>query len=346
MSESSAIEWCDATWQILSGCRPKNTACRICYSANLCGTRLKHLPDTKGLVRRSADGRFVFNGEVRFNERRLDWPLRWRGDWNARAERRPSRIFVADRSDIGYETVKDEWRDAIFAIQYRAFRHTFINLTKRPATLAAYLQTPARMRAMTRAEYVRLGHDLSERSDLCAELRRDVYDTPALAASNMWIGWSAHDQESFDEGWAALKPLAQAGWLVWVSIEPMLGPVDVRKALAEGLRWVVVGGESGKGARPMHPDWVREIEWACAFAGVAFFFKQWGAWVPESHLSRATLAKLKPRHFHGWTDLPAGTVDLHSWRLSKKKAGALLDGKLHRQWPEQRVASGAAGARL
>ena len=77
MSDKSAIEWTDATWQILSGCSPVSEGCRLCYSAHLAGTRMRRHPRTVGLTRETEDGRHVFNGTVRLHEDQLDLPLRW-----------------------------------------------------------------------------------------------------------------------------------------------------------------------------------------------------------------------------------------------------------------------------
>jgi protein gp37 len=335
MSERSAIEWCDATWQILSGCSPVNEACRHCYSARLCGTRLKNHSRSRGLVRQAADKRFVFNGEVRFNHELIDWPRSWGGAAEAHAERRRSRIFVADRSDIGYEKVPDEWRDRIFAAEHFNGKHDFLHLTKRWDNLARYFSKTHGTSGVS-------GRRLKKFGNLIA----------GLPLQNVWLGWSAHDQESFDAGWAAFKPLAAIGWLTWCSYEPSLGPVDASKALAEGLRWIVAGGESGHGARPLHPDWVRAIRDACRAAGVAFFFKQWGEWAPQLGALDGWTIDDDPevsRYDHLEWDLERqawGTPFRPMWcdwdnldqrhvvsRIGKKKAGAQLDGVEHRAWP-------------
>jgi protein gp37 len=94
---------------------------------------------------------------------------------------------------------------------------------------------------------------------------------------NCWLGFSAENQEMFEERWAEMEPLARKGWLVWCSYEPALGPIDMSKALAAGLRWVVTGGESGPGARPFDIQWARDIISQCKAACVPCFVKQLGA---------------------------------------------------------------------
>ncbi|QZN99750.1 phage Gp37/Gp68 family protein [Chenggangzhangella methanolivorans] len=186
---------------------------------------------------------------------------------------------------------------------------------------------------------------------------------------NVWLGFSAEDQERFDERWTAVKPLAKAGWLTWWSAEPLLGPVDPSAAIPEvhhhpdnvrspaldalvraaatmigpGLRWVVTGGESGPGARPMHPDWARSLRDRCAAAGVPFLFKQWGEWAPSTPEQAAG----NPRS--GWRCLAghphvarreelypeAGAAFIE--RVGKKAAGRTLDGVIHDAYPEPSV---------
>lgn len=119
-----------------------------------------------------------------------------------------------------------------------------------------------------------------------------------------------------------------------VSCEPLLGPVSLRPWL-DRLDWVIVGGETGPGARPMHPDWVRAIRDECVEAGVPFFFKSWGDWVPEDHW-RAEMGRPKyeyPWNYHEWDHYKTG---FRSIRVGKKRAGQLLDGEEWNQRPEGR----------
>lgn len=333
MADNSAIEWCDATWQVLSGCSPASEGCRLCYSAKLAGTRLKHHPRTTGITKRTADGRFVFNGKVRFNEELLDWPLKWRGHPQARAERRPSRIFVADRSDLFFPKVTDTQRDRIFEVMDRAPIHIFIVLTKRSAEMRDYVNK----------RY------------------------PNGAPSWIWFGVSIEDQENAEQRVPDL--LATNAKVRWVSCEPLIGPIDLThlyhdETMTDALdgmseqgvfprgdsfvaidpkyrehgkiAWVVVGGESGHGARPMHPDWARALRDQCKAASVPYFFKQWGQWVTEDQSpSDATLP--------GTSSLPWATYDVteEDWKgdptsvykLGKKKSGRLLDGVEHSAFP-------------
>ncbi|ETX26430.1 hypothetical protein RISW2_04375 [Roseivivax isoporae LMG 25204] len=144
--------------------------------------------------------------------------------------------------------------------------------------------------------------------------------------SNVWLGVSAEDQRRADERVPHL--LATPAVVRFVSAEPLLGPVGLTRwsglegdgdTMGFGLDWVIVGGESGPGARPMHPDWARSLRDQCTAAGVPFFFKQWGAWAPD---------EIGPEDIRS-VEFPPGHVEyLH---VGKRAAGRKLDG---RNWDE------------
>jgi protein gp37 len=117
----------------------------------------------------------------------------------------------------------------------------------------------------------------------------------------------------------------------FVSIEPMLGPLEefFEYFQWQQLDWVICGGESGPGARPMHPEWVRSIRDLCEAADVPFFFKQWGEWLPQGQYYECKKFQLydsKYRH-----DFKDGTI---SWKVGKKNAGRFLDNREWNQYPE------------
>ena len=166
------------------------------------------------------------------------------------------------------------------------------------------------------------------------------------ADANHWpprhirIGFSAESQQYFDERWKEMRKLAAAGWRIYCSAEPLLGSINARRALTEGLEQIIVGGESGAGARPMCIEWVRSLRDQCTAAGAAFFFKQWGEWASAGsrRVGEAGRFALVPREFDG----PSAEVreyprSFSSFgysvmeRVGKKKAGRLLDG---REWGE------------
>jgi protein gp37 len=174
--------------------------------------------------------------------------------------------------------------------------------------------------------------------------RRPVVSWPL---PNVWLGVSVEDQQWADIRIPAL--LATPAAVRWISAEPLLGPVDLVQSINQdplaayhfrpgGLDWVVVGGESGPGARPMHPDWARRLRDQCAAAGVPFLFKQWGAWVDEE-TGRNTIGEDSPvyRRTRGNNSVNGDRMQVLDQqlmvRVGKKAAGRELDGVTHDGYP-------------
>lgn len=296
MSDNSSIEWTDATWNPITGCSLVSEGCRHCYAATLAAGRLRHHPSRAGLARRNAAGEAKFTGEVRFNEEWLDQPIRWR---------RPRRIFVCAHGDLFHEAVPDEWIDRVFAVMALAPHHVFQVLTKRPERAREYIAT-AHRRVM---ELVcdRVIEENTPREMVPVVLVADPPSTYLAPAGpqihlwrwplpNVWLGTSVEDQAAAD---ARIPHLLEAPAAVrFISCEPLLGPLDLTSICFsdergrreqwnalydyEGdgsgpepiLDWVIVGGESGPGARDMDPDWARSLRDQCAAADVSFFMKQ------------------------------------------------------------------------
>lgn len=348
MAEHSSIEWTDATWNPVTGCSVVSPGCTNCYAMKLAGTRLRGLPSRTGLTIESKAGP-VWNGRVRLNEQWLTQPLRWR---------RPRKIFVCAHGDLFAENVPDEWIDRVFAVMALAPQHTFQVLTKRAARMRAYLtaiDAPARIAS--------------------GDLSRAVAGFPACDAlafnatwplPNVWLGVSAEDQRRADERVPDL--LATPAAVRFVSAEPLIGAIDftqIDEAGADsrgfsihaltghparripGLDWIIAGGESGSAARPMHPTWVRRIRDACAQTGVAFHFKQWGAWQPRewcrdggTHAMRNLGGQISfqqiQSHPNSLERVGAGPEWSAFANVGKKAAGRLLDGMTHDAFPEAR----------
>lgn len=323
MADKSKIEWTDATWNPIVGCSVVSPGCTNCYAMRLAGGRLAHHPSRAGLTVDSKAGP-VWNGEVRLVEEWLDQPLRWR---------RPRMIFVCAHGDLFHESVPDEWIDRVFAVMALATQHTFQVLTKRATRMRDYVSTRAGDYMVVMPEAARIaGATLQD----CK--RAGLLSWPL---SNVWLGVSAEDQSRANERVPDL--LATPATVRFVSAEPLLGPVNLgrteaRPGLLDALRghqhsfggvsihpridWVIVGGESGPGARPMHPDWARSLRDQCQAAGVAFHFKQWGEFVsvsevagpgdhirfPDGATVRRTGKALAGRTLDGrtWDEMPAG----------------------------------------
>lgn len=334
MADHSLIEWTDATWNPITGCSIVSPGCTICYAMKLAGSRLKHHPSRQGLTRDSKAGP-VWNGKVRFNEQWLDQPLRWK---------RPRRIFVCAHGDLFAENVPDEWIDRVFAVMALAPQHTFQVLTKRARRMRDYVNgfTCDGARRFNIADAAgRMMEDGDNANDWVANV---PWPLP-----NVWLGVSAEDQPRYDERKEDLRDTPAA--VRWFSMEPLLGPI-VTDWLGD---WVIVGGESGQGARPMHPEWVRSLRDQCASARTAFFFKQWGEWAPnigavdgwtiddDPEISRFEHREWEDGQwsepFHPmWCDFSDGNYDEEHCvsRLGKKRSGRLLDGVEHNAMPEVR----------
>lgn len=354
------IEWTERTWNPIVGCSIVSPGCTHCYAMRM-AARLEHMaslecekigrPAGKPIVgahyvgtTRKVNGKPVWTGKVALApEHILLEPLR---------RKKPTMWFVNSMGDLFHEDVPDAWIDQVFAVMAMCPQHTFQVLTKRSermrayfarATVEGYEPVPdAFDHAPT--EFALLYHMI--------EIARKIggkFSMPIVPLRNVWLGVSAEDQRRADERIPDL--LATPAAVRFVSAEPLLGPIDFKRlsvahlngdrithfdAMWGGMRskidparldWVIVGGESGPGARPMHPDWARAIRDQCQAAGVPFFFKQWGEWWPDETAPGDDSTRV---HRVGWPPLA---------RLGKGRAGRLLDG---RAWDEMPAARAAA----
>ncbi|OJY25782.1 MAG: hypothetical protein BGP11_11210 [Rhodobacterales bacterium 65-51] len=376
MAEHSTIEWTDATWNPITGCTIVDAGCTNCYAMALAGSRLRNHPSRAGLTRVTG-GRSKWTGEVRLNEQWMDQPLRWS---------RPRRIFVCAHGDLFHEAVPDEWIDRVFAVMALAPQHTFQVLTKRPERARAYLMGFN----CDGARCLNIAHAAGCMMDN-GDNAFDAVCTAPWPLPNVWLGTSASDQASADLRIPHL--LAAPAAVRFLSAEPLLGPLNLLVTDSRGqdisalrgiacdptasevadqyyrtnrLDWVIVGGESGPGARPMHPDWARSLRDQCVAAGVPFFFKQWGEWGGGSvnMTTGAPVFRAFP-NFQTWVNKASTWVNggicldakgrqcrtgadmmrardedafpvtiMH--RAGKSRAGRLLDGQTWDQMPEVR----------
>jgi protein gp37 len=345
----SKIEWTENTWNPITGCSIVSPGCTNCYAMR--DAWRKHhnpkLPHYRGLTKK-VNGHPVWTGTVRpAPEHILRKPLR---------TRKPTLWFVNSMSDLFHEDVPDEWIDWVFAVMTLCPQHTFQVLTKRAKRMREYMNMPGVVRRI-----YGLACDIVTADEADVVLIAPSID-PSLAPPgprvyldrwplpNVWLGVSAERQQEADE---RIPHLLQTPAAVrFVSAEPLLGPLSLRRIKTNGgwydavegwrdvtqspvpestLDWVIVGGESGPGARPMHPDWARGIRDQCAAAGVAFFFKQWGAWSPGRQTPSLDDAKL--------SGIPCRIIESNgcgvgTFRVGKKPAGRLLDGVEHNAMPE------------
>ena len=219
MSESSAIEWTEATWNPVTGCSKVSPGCARCYIERQTPMRIAGRQFERGRI------------PLQLHPERLDRPLHWR---------RPRRVFVNSMSDVFHEDIPIGFVCEMFAVMVAAPWHSFQVLTKRPERLL----------------------DLA----------------PSLPwPPNVWLGVTIENRRFTDRA-DLLRQVPAA--VRFISAEPLLGPLDDLDLA--GIDWLICGGESGRGHRPMHVAWARSLRDRCLSEGVAFFFKQWGGNRPKS----------------------------------------------------------------
>lgn len=297
MSSNSNIEWTDTTWNPVVGCTRASSGCDSCYAVAMT-KRLEAMgqPKYAGLVNA---GKSHFNGVVRCVEEDLTIPLHWK---------KPRRVFVNSMSDLFHENVPFDFIDKVFAVMALCPQHTFQVLTKRPERMSEYLTLPfsnntflidrndrklpfpAALHRIKQARFKEIFSGKVPFSNINAVFESDFHWQWPLP--NVWLGTSIESQEHIPRAWDLLKCPAAVRFL---SLEPLLGPVDLNKAellcatwrrgLTIGiyLDWVIVGGESGHNARPCKVTWIRSIVEQCKAAGVPVFVKQLGS-KPMAHV--------------------------------------------------------------
>lgn len=260
MSDNTKIEWADTTWNPLRGCTRVSEGCRNCYAERLMARNLPDLrsPTTGEPFAVMKPSGPTWTGRVELIESKMSEPFRWR---------KPRRVFVNSISDTFHERVSDDTIERIFRVMIQNHRHRFIALTKRADRVERLLCTQVWWSGSFRA----------------------ILDHIAL-------GISAENQEAYN---SRVEPLLwPIGGIKTISAEPLLGPIDLRIETGVSysypwaisyklaIRWVIVGGESGPGARPCRVEWVRSIVEQCRAAGVACFVKQLGShWAKENGAS-------------------------------------------------------------
>ncbi|MFJ5973573.1 DUF5131 family protein [Streptomyces sp. NPDC093060] len=328
MSATSKIEWTDATWNVVTGCTKVSPGCDNCYA------------ETFAERWRGTPGHHFENGfDITLRPERLTLPLRWR---------KPRRVFVNSMSDLFHKDIPDAYIARVFAAMALAPQHTFQVLTKRHARMRSLLADPTFEKQV---DYELLHFPPFADS----KMTRRSWPLPKAGwpLPNVWLGVSAENQTWAE---ARIPALLQTPAVVrFVSAEPLLGPIDLQHLKArngalidallgnvstpEGenyaacpsvLDWVIAGGESGHGARPMSPDWARSLRDQCQGAPAAFLFKQWGEYQPTGW---KVIGRVEKGHAHVGDPID----DLgHRWemrRVGKGKAGRELDGRTWDEFP-------------
>ena len=331
MGEHSAIGWTNATWSPVMGCTKVSPGCDHCYAERL----------ALGRHRRFYPNGF---GEIRLREDRLDTPTHWREG---------RRIFVCSQSDLFHPRVPFDFIRQVFATMEATPRHTYQVLTKRPGRMAHFARVdlegiwPQNVEAGTSVESAHYLPRLDVLARVPAPVRfvsaepllgpLDLAHIPLMPAlrKNMrrYLQWRGDGAGNVDDQLNAMysQPAERgdpAPFYNALSGEWFDG-WDSGKELPV-IQWVIAGGESGPGARPLHPDWVRAIRDQCKEAGVPFFFKQWGEWAgAAAGLGPMPYNKLQIHVFPATETRPEYDV----YRVGRKAAGALLDGVEHKEMP-------------
>jgi len=298
VSDKTKIEWADATWNPVTGCSPISAGCEHCYAKRLAvrfpqihGQEFdEHLPDRD----------YVYDipfEKIQFHPDRLEIPFHWR---------KPKKIFVCSMGDLFHKDVSFEFVNKVMAIAALNDQHIFMILTKRPERMLEYF-----------CDYPSCGDDGNIANELTTTFAYETgikWDLPGdnynhivgvdetYASSqyvleenppvkfplrNLWLGVTAENQEMADKRIPLLLQIPAAKR--FVSVEPMIGPVDLSYPLNGGpeqnghgewiqtfppLDWVICGPETGAGARGMNLDWARSLRDQCVAASVPFFYKR------------------------------------------------------------------------
>ncbi len=343
MSENSKIEWTDHTFNPWEGCQKVGPGCDHCYAE-------------------TRNARFAGGTAINWGPgapRRRTSPENWLKplQWNLRAARarRRDRVFCASLADVFHNAVPDEWREDLGRLISQTVHLDWLLLTKRIGNADGMLV--------------------------------DMF--PDGTPDHVWLGATIVNQEEADRDIPKLLDIEAK--IHFLSVEPMLGPIDLTRwvdptgihcvdycpdtayvdtkttpqyvtrgetvpycphcgesaswtGYDKGLDWVICGGESGPGARPMHPNWPRALRDQCKAADVPFLFKQWGEWAPGENAPGPM--KRTEQAAWWWSNswdtrpvTPRESMEMHGddepdvWRFGKKASGRHLDGRTHDEFP-------------
>lgn len=304
------IEWTQFTLNPFVGCSKCSPGCEHCFAERF-AARLAKNPKMSAKYAGVVDDKGHWTGHIS----QLDLSC------FDKLPKKPSRVFVGSMTDLFYDI--DDYKHVnkvmdIFVQMEILCWHTFMLLTKRPENAIRFFQ-------MKNDAYMQV-----DKIKKTAKLHLIKYKLP----DNIWLGVTVCNQEEVDNKIPILLQIPAAKR--FISVEPMLGPVDIMPYLQGNnkLDWVICGGETGKNARPMHEKWVKNLRDQCLETGIPFFFKSWGEWIP---------AYQKPNDFGNHNGalkyelmIKFENDDFGNafYKVGKKLSGHLIDGVEYRQFPE------------
>lgn len=346
-SDMTKIEWTDETWNPIIGCTKISPGCKNCYAAKM-ATRLSKIETTAYYSEVVDENPYRWNGKTSFIESQLEKPLK---------RKKPTMYFVCSMSDLFHEKTPFEWIMKVYDVMNQTPWHTYQILTKRPERALEF--------------YKWMGENIKKAGFDSVPSQSNNPLNYIDALPNVWLGVTAENQDQANRRIPIL--LSIPAKIRFVSVEPMLEAVRLDqlhrnehgvtyfddaltgfKAHGAGgwysnkLDWVICGGETGYNARPMHPDWVRNLRDQCQEANVPFLFKQWGEYYPIECSFSWKRDKNGKGYYEFYTDDPNlkdrkpsrvkvfGKDIMHNsfyLKLRTKKAGCLLDGKEYKQFP-------------
>jgi protein gp37 len=296
MGTNSKIEWCDHTFNPWEGCSKVSPGCAHCYA------------ETRNARFGGGTAPNWGPGAPRRRTSAQNWkqPLKWNRE--AAPGTRP-RVFCASLADWLDDEVPALWLSDLLNLIRVCRNLDWLLLTKRPQNCGPRLEAVAK------------------EGGIGAQIASEWLAGRPMG--NIWVGTTVEDQKRADERILMLVDIpARRRFL---SCEPLLGPVDLQYAAFNGadsltsiagIHWVICGGESGPGARPMHPDWARSLRDQCEAAGIPFFFKQWGEWLPMDQIGDRS---------HARNHTTNGDCELMA--VGKAAAGRFLDDVRHSAFP-------------
>lgn len=366
MSGKTSIEWTEQTWNPIVGCSIVSPGCTNCYAMKMAARieAMGNQPRYAGTTRK-VNGKAVWTGKlVQAPDSAFLAPLK---------RKKPTTYFVNSMGDLFHEDCPDEWIDRVFAVMALSPQHTFQVLTKRAGRMREYMTSPDRKRLIA-AQSMPISCLPAADGGHQARIKLDHFSACFAGAGpfpNIWLGVSTERQQEADERIPLLLQTPAAVW--FISAEPLLGGLDLTSIVFDRrygsgllnaltgeqrghvpnsplgstgrLDWVIAGGESGPAARPMHPDWARDLRDQCSEAGVPFFFKQWGEWAPGEC---ADFTPTRSERIASWfvdewsfaTVTPSVSAETHHddapdlYRIGKGRAGRKLDGVEHNGFPQ------------